>query len=84
MRHCETMWYGKMKGSMLGMRLTGSSCGKKRVALTESIGVIVEMMFAQSLKSAAPINASIMLLSCWDSNDGGRGRGRGGAGGGEK
>ncbi len=41
-----------------------SPCGMKSVALSGSVsGLIIEIMFAQLVKSLAPINASIMLVS---------------------
>lgn len=45
-------------------------------------GFIIEIMFAQFVKSPAPISASIMLFSCWGGSDGGGVCGGGGGGGG--
>lgn len=43
------------------------SCGMKRVALIGSVsGLIIEIIFAQLVKSLAPISASIMLFISWE------------------
>ena len=68
-RRRGTLWKGKSKGSMsvFMLREPSWSYGMKRVALIGSVsGLIIEIIFAQLVKSLVPISASIMLFISWE------------------